>query len=358
MTFAQTHNDGDRRTAHSAVRVMLVDDSAVARSILARILARSRDIELVAEAQDTKSALAALEEQRVDIILLDIEMPERTGLEALPELVAKSHGAGIIIVSSFAEENGPAAISALSLGACDTLAKPGRTGFSGNFSQTLIDKITNLGRSNSRLTAATNLPILTPILDLKSQPDCIAIGASTGGIPAIFEIVRSINVDLDCPIFITQHLPEAFMAFFARQLASYTPRNVVIAEENMIVKSNHIYVAPGASHLVCLKINGRVQIGAQLHYSQSRYCPSVDAMLESMAEIYGERALAIILSGMGQDGLIGARALRIKKAKIIAQDIETSVVWGMPGAVVRENLADAILPPKEIAIMLNTFGSP
>ena len=353
MTFVKPNTDRKNASARDPVRVMLVDDSAVARSILSRILARSEEIDLVVEAQDTKSALSALEQNRVDIILLDIEMPERTGLDALPELTARSHGAGIIVVSSFAEENGPAAILALSLGACDTLAKPGRTGFSGNFSQTLIDKIINLGRSKPKPANEAKLAAIAPSFASILQPGCIAIGASTGGIPAIFEIVQLMDDKIDCPIFITQHLPEAFMTFFARQLASYTQRSVTVAEENMIVKRNHIYVAPGSSHLVCRKINGEVQIGKQANYSKSRYCPSVDAMLESMAEIYGERALTVILSGMGQDGLIGARALWHKNARIIAQDIETSVVWGMPGAVVRENLAAAVLSPKDIAAMLN-----
>ncbi len=337
------------------VRVMLVDDSIVARSILSRILSRSDDIEVVVAAQDTKTALAALEEQSVDIILLDIEMPERTGLDALPELILRSNGAGIIIVSAFAEENGPAAIKALSLGACDTLAKPGRTGFAGNFSQTLLNKVIHLGRLK---TSALKDPLIahnSPELVKNVQPECIAIGASTGGIPAIFEIVQSLGNHVVCPIFITQHLPEAFMTFFARQLASHTNRKVVVAEEGMIVRDNYIYVAPGTSHLVCRIIKGQIKIGEQATYDNSRYCPSVDAMLESMAKIYGDKALTIILSGMGQDGLLGARALWSKNARIIVQDIDTSVVWGMPGAIVRENLAAAVLSPPAIANMLNNF---
>ncbi len=355
MTFVDTKSDRKTASIRSAVRVMLVDDSAVARSILSRILARTNEIELVVEAQDTKSALSALDKNYVDIILLDIEMPGRTGLDALPEMIAKSNGAGIIIVSSFAEENGPAAIKALSLGACDTLAKPGRTGFSGNFSQTLVNKIISLGRSKTPITKEHLIDNKAPHSAANAAPDCIAIGASTGGIPAIFEIVQKLNSEVSCPIFITQHLPEAFMTFFARQLASHTHRNVVVAEENMIVEPNTIYVAPGTSHLVCRKVKSQIRIGAQETYSKSRYCPSVDAMLESMAEIYGDRALTVILSGMGQDGLIGARELWLKNGRIIAQNIDTSVVWGMPGAIVRENMATAVLAPDAIAAMINKW---
>jgi two-component system, chemotaxis family, protein-glutamate methylesterase/glutaminase len=352
MTFINTRAE-QRTASRDAVRVMLVDDSAVARSILSRILARTNEIELVVEAHDTKSALSALESHSVDIILLDIEMPVRTGLDALPEMIAKSNGAGIIIVSSFAEENGPAAIKALSLGACDTLAKPGRTGFSGNFSKTLVEKIINLGRSKTPISSQPSGNDHSPTAVADVIPDCIAIGASTGGIPAIFEIVQKLSKHIDCPIFITQHLPEAFMTFFARQLASHTYRTVVVAEENMVVQPNTIYVAPGSSHLVCYNRKGQIRIGAQLSYSNSRYCPSVDAMLESIAENYGDRAFAIILSGMGQDGLIGAREIWRKNGRIIAQNLDTSVVWGMPGAIVRENLAAAVLPPDDIAAMLN-----
>jgi two-component system, chemotaxis family, protein-glutamate methylesterase/glutaminase len=353
MTFIQKIPVQKTASLRDPVRVMLVDDSVVARSILSRILSRSDQIHVVVEAPDTKSALSALDQHRVDIILLDIEMPERTGLDALPDMIAKSQGAGIIIVSSFAEENGPSAVKALSLGACDTLAKPGRSGFSGNFSQVLTEKVINLGRSKTPPGKEVFVTSDAAVQPEFRKPACIAIGASTGGIPAIFEIVKQLDRAMDCPIFVTQHLPEAFMTFFARQLAAQTHRTVVVAEEHMLVKPNHIYIAPGNSHLVCRKIKAQIQIGRQETYSKSRYCPSVDAMLESMAAVYGNLALTIILSGMGQDGLIGSRALWLKNARIIAQDIGSSVVWGMPGAVVRENLAEAILSPSDIAATLN-----
>ncbi len=356
MTFISPKQNRRAVTAVQCVRVMIVDDSVIARAILARILSRSPKVEVIIEAHDTKSALSALELQDVDVILLDIEMPERTGLDALPDLIEKSKGAGIIVVSSFAEENGPAAINALSLGACDTLAKPGRSVFSGMFSQTLIDKVIHLGQSKQRLVEHRIDRAKTAGIDVNCMPACVAIGASTGGIPAIFQIIENLEARIDCPIFITQHLPEAFMTFFARQLSGHTQRKVVVAEENMIVQESHIYVAPGKSHLVCRFVNGHVHIGAQTNYAASRYCPSVDAMLESVAAIYGANALGIVLSGMGQDGLAGARVLSAAKGRILAQDIDTSVVWGMPGAIVRENLATAVLNPLEIAAMLNNMA--
>jgi two-component system, chemotaxis family, protein-glutamate methylesterase/glutaminase len=333
----------------SPIKVMLVDDSVVARSIFERILTQTGQIEIVYQAEDSETALKALDKHDVDIILLDIEMPRRTGLEALPELIANAGGARILVVSSFAEENGPAAVQALSLGACDTLAKPGRSGFSGRFSQILIDKVVRLGRptrhKHDRI-AITDTP--SSSFDI-GVPACIAIGASTGGIPAIFEIIRNLDPAINCPIFITQHLPDAFMAFFARQLAGQTNRTVSVAEKGALVTANNIYIAPGAAHLVCKRKHSKIYIDHLDHYEGSRYCPSVDAMFASVASIYGNEAVAVVLSGMGNDGIHGARLLSQSNAKIIIQDEDSSVVWGMPGAVAREGLASSILPPSHIA---------
>ncbi len=331
---------------------MLVDDSVVARSIFERILTQSGEIEITCKAEDTEEALECLRVHEVDIILLDIEMPRRTGLEALPDLLASSGGARVMVVSSFAEENGPAAVQALSLGACDTLVKPGRSGFSGTFSQILVDKVVRLGRPVRRKNDhATHMVSVVAGVEI-GNPSCIAIGASTGGIHAIFEVIRNLDPAIDCPIFITQHLPEAFMAFFARQLSAHTNRVVTVAQKNAEVQAGYIYIAPGDAHLIVRKARNRVYIDHLDHYADSRYCPSVDAMFSSIADTYGADALAIVLSGMGNDGAHGARMLSNVHAKIIVQDEISSVVWGMPGAVAREGLANAILSPNAIAEML------
>ncbi len=345
------------RKMQAPIRVMLVDDSIVARSILERILSQHSDIEIVHQAEDTETALMMLKKQDVDIILLDIEMPRRNGLDALPEFIEQAKGARILIVSSFAEENGPAAVQALSLGACDTLAKPGRTSFTGQFSATLVDKVVRLGKSRKKQgnPPVRSMPVAAKMNDEK--PDCIAIGASTGGIPAIYEIIRNLNASVTCPIFITQHLPDAFMTFFARQLSSQTQRTVVVAEQGMAIQDNFVYIAPGLAHLGCKKNGDKVQIACLQSYAKSRYCPSVDAMFESVAEVYGKAAVGIVLSGMGNDGALGARRLCNTDATVIVQDSESSVIWGMPGAVARESLAAAILNPLEIAVLLNDMGS-
>lgn len=357
MTAIQPKMGQSPRKLSTPIRVMLVDDSIVARSILERILSQRDDIEIIHKAEDTESALRMLKKQDVDIILLDIEMPKRNGLDALPEFIAQAKGARILIVSSFAEENGPAAIQALSLGACDTLAKPGRTNYTGQFSATLVDKVVRLGRS--RKPSKTNVVLNTPNKGVisRASPKCIAIGASTGGIPAIYEIIRNLSASITCPIFITQHLPDTFMTFFAKQLSAQTDRTVVVAEQSMRVQDNYVYVAPGLAHLGCEKQGDTVQISLRESYTHSRYCPSVDAMFESVAALYGTRCVGIVLSGMGNDGAQGAHCLNAAKSTILIQDSDSSVIWGMPGAVAREGFAGAILNPREIANVLNNMES-
>ncbi len=356
LSGSEALNGSWPKAAVTPIRVMLVDDSVVARSIFARVLNNCDGIQIICEASDSDAAVACLEENEVDIILLDIEMPKRSGLDALPDILAKANGARVLIVSAFAEENGPAAVQALSLGACDTLAKPGRAGFSGRFTEILIDKVLRLGRSAQERTDDKYAP--RPVLDYRtlSKPRCIAIGSSTGGITAIQHILRNLDDSLDCPIFITQHLPAAFMTFFARQLGGLTRRTVKVAEAGERVESNHIYLAPGHAHLVCRSERTHVVIDHQSSYTASRYCPSVDAMLESVARTYGCDGLALIFSGMGNDGLAGARALKAFAAPIFVQDMQSSVVWGMPGAIAKEGLATAIMTPTHMTDMLSRLA--
>ncbi len=336
----------------SPIRVMLVDDSLVARSIFSRVLGKHDQIEIVCEAEDSEAALSHLDTKDVDIILLDIEMPKRSGLEALPDIQAKANGARILIVSAFAEENGPAAIQALSLGACDTLAKPGRSGFSGRFSEMLVDKVVRLGQPARRRNDAGYAAKLAVEYQQIVRPTCIAIGASTGGIPPIYEIVRNLDPALDCPVFITQHLPEAFMSFFARQLDGMTHRTAKVAEAGEAVQNDHIYIAPGDAHLVCGRVGNNVVLDHLKDFGESRYCPSVDAMFHSLAKVYGAGSMGIVLSGMGNDGASGAKSMVDAEASVLVQDVDSSVVWGMPGAVAREGHATAILSPPQMTELL------
>jgi two-component system, chemotaxis family, protein-glutamate methylesterase/glutaminase len=342
------------------IRVMLVDDSKVVRAIFSRVLKDSGKVAVVGEAASSAEALEILRDSATDIILLDIEMPERSGLEALPEILDAAGGARVLVVSSFVEENGPAAIKALSLGACDTLSKPGRFGFSGRFSDTLVEKVVRLGRSRKLRRARSAVPdaaLFKSSEDGFVRPGCIAIGASTGGIPVIYDIIRSLPAAIQCPVMITQHLPDAFMEFFARQLQSQTDRKVQVSIAGELVRPNTVYISPGDVHLVCRRTDGGVVVDHLKEYPGSRYSPSVDALLESVALAYGADALGIVLSGMGNDGANGAVEFARQKGKIIVQDEESSVVWGMPGAIVRAGLADAIMPPAHLTRFLARLGA-
>jgi two-component system, chemotaxis family, protein-glutamate methylesterase/glutaminase len=331
-----------RSSAARPIRVMLVDDSRITRTTFACILGGNGEIEIVAEAEDSEQALQILKTQKVDIILLDIEMPRRSGIDALPDILQVADNAKVMVVSAFAEKNGPAALKALALGACDTLAKPGRDYENADFSEILLEKVIRLGRREPIVSAGSAESFDAATLQLDA-PQCIAIGASTGGIPSIFNIVKNLSANTQCPVFIVQHLPLAFMDFFAAQLRSHTDRPVSVAAAGEIVKPGQIYVAPGDAHLVCRRVRQQVVMDHVTDNEISRYCPSVDVLFSSVAKSYGSTALAIVLSGMGNDGVAGARLLADAEAKIIVQDEASSVVWGMPGAVVREQLANGIM---------------
>jgi two-component system chemotaxis response regulator CheB len=322
-------------------------------AVFARILSDHEQIKIVHQATNVVEALEFLHRETIDVILLDIEMPDRSGLDALPDILAVSGGAKVMIVSSFVEREGPAAISALELGACETLSKPGKTKYSGKFSDLLRDRVLQLGRSELEKEKTIRRVKCIDIIEPIATPDCIAIGSSTGGLPAIYTLIGKLDPKVDCPIFITQHLPEAFLSFFAKQLADATNRLVKVSRCGEKVEKSMIYVAPGNANLGVATVNGNLIIKHFPKRSGILYCPSVDIMFESIAEHFGAKALAIVFSGMGNDGLTGARELARKNAVIVVQDAASSVVWGMPGSIVREGLASFILDPEQLVAALN-----
>jgi two-component system, chemotaxis family, protein-glutamate methylesterase/glutaminase len=346
--FRQSH-----RPEMSPIRVMLVDDSKVVLSVFSRILQSDDRIEIVSQVHNIADALAFLSTEKVDVILLDIQMPDRTGLDALPDILIASDGAKVMIVSSFAERDGPAAIKALELGACDALAKPGRTGYRGQFADVLRDRVVNLGRRSSKTEHIVKQVHSKDEAVSITTPRCIAIGASTGGLPAIYTLIGQLAPEIQCPIFITQHLPEAFMTFFAKQLAAATKRKVVVPKCGDPVENNMVYVAPGNADLGLERRGDGTYIKLLARRPENIYCPSVDVMFENVAHNFGSDALAFICSGMGNDGLRGARELSKVAATIVAQDLDSSVVWGMPGSVVKDGTASYILDPTQLVVAIN-----
>ncbi len=341
---------------------MLVDDSLVIRSILEAILNQDDTIDVVASVASAGDALIVLDTQSIDVIVLDIEMPGMNGIAALPELIRKSAGARVLILSSNCEEGGPAALEALSLGAAETLAKPAKGSFRGSFGTTLVDRIVQLARSNDADSVAMNrsAPLRSSATEPKishrpsQAPRCILIGSSTGGITALNTILKGLAESAAAPILLTQHLPAAFIPFFARQLSSVTSRTVMIAEDGMTLRDRHLYVAPGDAHLtVTRSANTDARIVLSHAPAQSGCRPSVDPMFASAAEVFGAGALGIVLSGMGHDGTHGARCIRLGGGAVVAQSHETCVVWGMPGSIVNSGLASAVLDPSDASAYVN-----
>lgn len=344
------------------IRLMIVDDSAVARAVLARMISQEPAFEIVDAVSSAAEAIERLTglADPVDVILLDIEMPGRSGLAALPELIQHSGGARVLIVSALADDGAAATVEALTMGAADTLAKPGVGSFGGQFSEILRERLMRLGRGGHRDAdmigrRPTMLRPLSaaPRLRAEGKPlGCIAIGASTGGLHAIAALLRALPAALDVPILITQHLPAVFMPFFADQMQTLSGRKALVAREGMPIQPGRLHIAPGHAHLCVEDRNGRVAARLLQHKTESGCLPSVDPMFSSVASVYGAAAVGVVLSGMGRDGSAGARVLADIGGDVFAQDVESSVVWGMPGSVAKAGLASAVLPPAEIARLL------
>lgn len=330
------------------IRILIVDDSIVARTVLSRILEARSEFAIAGSVANASEALQFVSREPVDIILLDLEMPGVGGLEALPQLIEHSNGAQVFVVSSMAADGAAATVQALALGAADTIQKPGVANFLGRFGDTLTDRLIRiaLGRRNrlaparvvTRPSAATRAPI-----------DCLAIGASTGGLHALTELLRDFPAEFTAPILITQHLPAAFMPYFADQMRDIAGRPASVARDGAKLVPGHILIAPGEGHIRFKRIGNDVRVMLDSSPAATLCMPSVDPMFEALAQVYGERGLAVVLSGMGRDGTIGAKAVFAAGGEILVQDAPTSVVWGMPGSVAEAGIASAVMSPAQIA---------
>ncbi|WP_233222190.1 chemotaxis-specific protein-glutamate methyltransferase CheB [Allosphingosinicella deserti] len=328
------------------IRLMIVDDSPVARSVLARMLGVYRDFEVVHLAGTAHEALDALATIAIDIVLLDVEMPGRTGLDALPEILERGQGARVLVVSSACDEGAEAAVRALALGAADTLPKPGTGRFAGRFSEELAERLRRIGPAVRPGHPVASVR-LRPASD--GRLACLALGASTGGLHAVTGILKALPAMIGAPILVTQHLPPVFMPFFARQIESACGRTTRVAEEGLALQAEEVVLAPGHAHLALEQQGGRVVVRLDRTPMPSGCVPSVDVMFAAAGEMFGRGALGVVLSGMGRDGLEGARKLVERSGTIFAQDRATSAVWGMPRAVAEAGLASAVLPPSDLA---------
>ena len=340
--------------------MLIVDDSAVARAVIARAVNGSEDFVVAGAVPTAHAAIAFLKRARVDFILLDIEMPGVDGLTALPDILAIAAGARVIVVSSADEARLGGTVQALTLGAVDKVAKPAFGALTNGFSARLLAKLEALsGEPVASLALPAPVRLAPPPLAGfdPSKIELIAIGASTGGIHALSALLRALPQDMQLPILITQHLPASFMPYFAAQVAVLAGRPCEVATDCMRVRPGRAVVAPGDSHIRCVRLpDGSAAIRLQQGSSTSGCTPSVDPMLHSAAEAFGAGVLAVMLSGMGRDGAEGARSVSVAGGTVVAQDRATSVVWGMPGAVAP--IAAALLDPESIGHLIARCRKP
>ena len=352
LAKSRTGNGTASPRARRPIKLMIVDDSMVARAVLSRMIDADDGFEIAAVAGSAEDAIDALGQVRVDIVLLDLEMPGLGGLKSIPKILQAARGAKVLIVSSLAEEGAEETIAALALGAADTLPKPGTGRFNGRFSEVLLGKLRELGyaeegRGPPVKSAAAASPTLRVASDVPLK--LLAIGASTGGIHAIGAFFAALPERIGVPIIVTQHLPPPFMPVFARQLSVMANREVLVAEEGMKLLPDRVIVASGEAHLMVDEVGGSL-VARLLKSKVSSGCmPSVDPMFASVGALLGPAAMAIILTGMGRDGLEGAKRLVEAGGSVIAQDEQSSAVWGMPRSIAEAGLACAILPPDKIA---------
>ena len=350
------------------IRVMIVDDSAVIRGLFTRVLESDRDIRVVASVADGALALKALERTEVDIVLLDIEMPNMDGLTALPKLIQAKPSLVVIMASSLTERNAEISLRALRMGATDYVTKPSsREALRGaeDFKHDLVAKVRALGRRHAEPAAAPRVqppaagahsaaPTAAKAQEIPLRPagavkpEVLAIGSSTGGPQALTECLRTITKSVKLPILITQHMPPTFTAILAAHIAQATGWPCAEATDGEVIRGGQIYVAPGGFHML-VEAQGARKILRLSDAPPEHFCrPAVDPMLRSIAKAYGASVLVLILTGMGQDGRLGGAEIVRQGGTIVAQDKATSVVWGMPGAVARSGLCSAVLPLNEL----------
>jgi two-component system chemotaxis response regulator CheB len=342
------------------VRVMVVDDSTVIRGLLGRIVDAQPDMRVVCSAPNGRSALDLLRHREVDVVLLDVEMPEMDGLEALPRILELRPGVRVVMASSLTRQGAQVTLRALALGAADYVAKPSATqavrGMEA-ISAGLVARVRALGRAAQRARTAAPadrprpaVPFAAPPAQPGEPPRILAVASSTGGPNALAAVLGGLPADFPLPVLIVQHMPPVFTAALADRLRRETGRPCAEARHGERLLPGHVYVAPGDFHTTVAAAGGGEAVLRLDDGPPENHCrPSADPMLRSVAAVYGPAALALVLTGMGEDGLRGCRDVAARGGRVVAQDEATSVVWGMPGAVAGAGIASAVLPLGRIA---------
>lgn len=348
------------------MRVMVVDDSAFMRRAIGDMIEADPELEVVHRARNGKEAVEKALELAPDIITLDIEMPEMDGLTALRliRVKAKEPKPAILMCSSLTTAGSHEALKALALGAADVIAKDHST-FSTNMDamrDDLIAKIKAIGKSRQRRALRLRSPApsashdsLPPISQLTPPRgvSVVVVGSSTGGPPALEKLLASIPADLPVPIVVAQHMPALFTKSLAERLDSMSHLRVVQADQTMKLTPGVVHIIVGGQHgRITSALGGMLQLRITDQPADARYKPSVDELLSSAAESVRSRAIGVVLTGMGDDGALGAGKLKAAGSTVLAQDETTSVVYGMPRAVAESGAASAEGSPEDLGEFL------
>ncbi len=346
------------------IRVMIVDDSVVIRRLVTHALEQDPNIEVVGTASNGDIGLQRIPQFNPDVITLDIEMPDMDGMEMLRRIRREYPQMRVIMFSTLTERGAAITLEALSLGADDYVAKVSNEGSldrsMARLREEMIPKIKQFfhppqqvrvpGDQMGASAPITNVARLSrPVSQSKMvRPKVVVIGVSTGGPTALGAIMPKLPAGFPLPILIVQHMPPLFTRLLAERLNSTCQLPVEEATHGGMVQPGKILIAPGDFHMKLASNEDCVRVSLDQSPRQNSCRPAVDALFASTGEVYGGAALAVILTGMGQDGLHGAEILKAQGASILAQDEASSVVWGMPGAVVNAGLADRVLPLDEV----------
>lgn len=339
-------------------RILIVDDSAVIRTVISRTLSAHPDMEIVGIAANGELGVKSTASLKPDIVILDIEMPVMDGITALPLILKEKPDARVLICSTLSARGAEISVRALSLGATECILKPGGDAIVNaiDFQNELVKVVRSLAASKAfKKTGVSSQksPVVLRKPTTQLPPRIIAIGSSTGGPKALMDILGHMK-NLPAPIVITQHMPKTFTALLAQHITQSCGIPCSEGKEGEPLKAGHAYVAPGGHHMVFKKSGEAVTIHINEEPPENFCRPSVNPMLRSLIPIYGaNRILSIILTGMGNDGSQVCADLAAQGGTIIAQDEATSVVWGMPGAVAQAGICSAILPLDRIPSWVN-----
>lgn len=362
------------------IRVMVVDDSAVIRGLTSRILEDDKMIQVVASVGNGLIAVNSLARYDVDVVVLDIEMPVMDGLTALPKLLEIDPTVKVLISSTLSSRNAEISMRALEAGAAEYIPKPTSTvdiNSEGGFRREMHDKVKSLGIARRQRKGPSVRPdrakgparrATTPkpkgpsaAISLRKpgllKPQVLSVGSSTGGPQALFEFLKHLSPSINVPVVITQHMPPTFTAILAEHIARMTDWTCSEAKNDDELRAGHILLAPGDFHMLVVNKGGKNVIAINQD-PQENFCrPAVDPMLRSLVKVFAGNVFTAILTGMGADGLKGSQIVVDAGGTVVAQDENSSVVWGMPGAVASAGICSAVLPLKELAEnVMKSFG--